>query len=291
MPETSTTIDGIATDRDAHANANPHADPQADPQADQAAADTAASTAGETSGVRLSDDQRAQTDDPDYATEEYDEAYFKSIVKNKAYRSFKLRMKWIDQLVQPKAGDKIIDLGCGAGMVAEHCAEAGATVYGVDLSPVAIECAREVNADNPSATFVVGDASNVPGAEPASFDKAISADVTEHCGYDVMMGIFHEAMRLLKPGGTYFIYTPNPHHWIELAKEWGILKQHPAHTGLRTGPVICDALKKAGFEIVSNPSSPSMIPGVNAAEWLWTKLPGAGTLANYRVIVLARKPG
>ncbi|MEL7240009.1 MAG: class I SAM-dependent methyltransferase [Planctomycetota bacterium] len=242
----------------------------------------------------LSDADRAQTDDPDYATEEYSEEYFRWIVDNKNYRSFKLRMRWIDRLVEPRSGDKIIDLGCGAGMVAEHCAEAGATVHGVDLSPVAIKVAREVNQPYPQASFEVGDASNVPSQQAGTFDKAISADVTEHCGYDVMMGIFHEAHRLLKPGGTYFIYTPNPHHWIELGKEYGPqvgpFKQHPAHTGLRTGPVICDALEKAGFEIVKNPKGPSMIPGVNALEWLWTKLPGVGTLANYRVIVLARKP-
>ena len=242
----------------------------------------------------LADDERAVTADADYATEEYDEDYFRWIVRNKTYRSFKLRMRWIDRLVRPGPGDRIVDLGCGAGMVVEHCAAAGATVYGVDLSPVAIRVAREVNAKFPNAGFEVGDASAVPSQPDASFDKAISADVTEHCGYDVMLGIFREAMRLLRPGGTYFIYTPNPRHWIELGKEYGPqigpFKQHPAHTGLRTAPVIHEALRKIGFEIESAPTGPSMIPGVNALEWAWGKLPGVGTLANYRVIVLARKP-
>ena len=238
---------------------------------------------------KLRPEELARTSDPDYATDEYDEDYFRWIVRNKHYRSFKLRMRWIDALVRPGPGDRIVDLGCGAGMVAEHCGRAGATVHGVDLSPVAVRVAREVNKDLPGVTFEVGDASAVPDRPDASFDKAISADVTEHCGYDVMTGIFREAYRLLKPGGTYFIYTPNPKHWIEVAKDKGVLKQHPAHTGLRTAPVICDALQKCGFEIVENPETPSMIPGLNLLEKLWSKGPLFPQLGVYRVVILARK--
>jgi 2-polyprenyl-3-methyl-5-hydroxy-6-metoxy-1,4-benzoquinol methylase len=244
--------------------------------------------------ARIADEDLAQTTDPDYATDEYDEEYFRWIVRNKHYRSFKLRMRWIDELVKPAAGDKIVDLGCGAGMVAEHCGRAGAIVHGVDLSPVAVRVAQEVNKDLPNVTFEVGDASDVPSQQPSSFDKAISADVTEHCGYDVMMGIFREAHRLLKPGGTYFIYTPNPLHWIEVGKEHGPqigpFKQHPAHTGLRTAPVLKEALEQAGFEVLANPKTPSMIPGLNLLEKLWSNQPIFPQLGVYRVVLLARKP-
>ena len=245
--------------------------------------------------AELAADERAVTDDPDYATEEYDEEYFRWIVNNKRFRSFKLRMRWVDALVEPREGDRIVDLGCGAGVVAEHCAERGAAVHGVDLSPVAVKVARELNARfGDRVTFEVGDAGDLPGQAEASFDKAISADVTEHCGYEVMTKIFREAHRLLEPGGTYFIYTPNPHHWIELGKEYGPevgpLKQEPAHTGLRTNRVICDALRACGFEIAKNPRSPSFIPGVSLIERAVNLLPGVSTLTNYRVIVLARKP-
>jgi len=42
-----------------------------------------------------------------------------------------------------------------------------------------------------------------------------------------MRAIFAEALRLLKPGGLYFVYTPNPLHWIERLKKWGIMKSDP----------------------------------------------------------------
>ncbi|HMB95541.1 MAG TPA: methyltransferase domain-containing protein [Tepidisphaeraceae bacterium] len=234
---------------------------------------------------------KIQSTDPSYTTEEYNEDYYQWVLRNRTYRSHKWRLKWMDACIQPKTGDKIIDLGCGAGLAADFLSSKGAAVHGVDLSDVAIKTAKQHCAQHKNATFEVGDASNLPHLASGSFDKALSADVTEHCGYDTMMGIFREAFRLLKPGGTYFIYTPNPLHWIERLKEWGIiLKQHPSHTGLRTAPVISDALQKVGFEIVMHPQPPSMIPIFNWFEKLWSLQPVGRNLGIYRVVLLARKP-
>ena len=227
--------------------------------------------------------------DAAYATQHYDDAYYNWILQNKQFRSHHLRMSWIKHLVDPQPGDSIVDLGCGPGVVAEFLSSHGASVHGVDLHPKAVAMARRVNAGNPRCTFQVGDASSVPNLANGSFDKAVSCDVTEHCGYDVMLGIFREAHRLLKPAGTYFIYTPNPKHWIERLKTWGVMKQDPTHTGLRPAPVILEALHRCGFEIAQNPTSSSMFPVINALEWAWRWQPMLPQLANYRVIVLARK--
>lgn len=235
-------------------------------------------------------DEVLSVHDAAYATEHYDDAYYDWILKNKEFRSHHLRMSWIKQLVDPKPGDRIVDLGCGPGVVAEFLASHGASVHGVDLHPKAVATARRVNSTNAGNTFQVGDASGVANLADASFNKAVSCDVTEHCGHDVMLGIFREAHRLLKPGGTYFIYTPNPKHWIERLKVWGIMKQDPTHTGLRTGPVITEALTSCGFEIAQHPTSSSMFPVINAFEWLWRQQPILPELTNYRVIILARKP-
>lgn len=235
-------------------------------------------------------DEALKVNDAAYATEHYDDAYYDWILKNKQFRSHHLRMSWIRAMVDPRAGDRIVDLGCGPGVVAEFLARHGAAVHGVDLHPKAIATARKLNEGNDRTSFQIGDASHLPDLEDASFDKAVSCDVTEHCGYEVMLGIFREAHRLLKPGGTYFVYTPNPRHWIEKLKEWGLMKSDPTHTGLRTGPVIADALRKCGFEIAAHPQSSSMLPVVNAFEWLWRHQPLFPQLGNYRVILLARKP-
>jgi SAM-dependent methyltransferase len=228
--------------------------------------------------------------DPEYAAQEYSTEYYQKVLRNRTFRSHRWRLKWMGECIEPHPGDKIVDLGCGAGLAADFLSQHGAIVHGVDLSEIAVKTARDLNAANKNATFEVGDASNLPHLASESFDKALSADVTEHCGYDTMMGIFREAFRLLKPGGTYFIYTPNPQHWIEVLEKWGLFPHDPTHTGLRNAPVIIEALQAAGFEIAKHPEPPSMIPVFNWFEKLWSMQPVLRQLGIYRIVILARKP-
>lgn len=230
--------------------------------------------------------------DSAYAVETYDEAYYRSVLRNERFRSHRWRLKWVDRCLDPRPGDRIVDLGCGPGLLARHLASRGAVVHGVDLSPLAVEFARRHTAAYPNCTFAVADASRCEHLADASFDKACSVDVTEHCGYDTMCGIFAEARRLLKPGGLYFIYTPNPRHWIEVCRRHRIiLRPFPGHTGLRTAEVIIDALNRAGFDIVRHERPPSMIPVVQWVEKLWSLQPLMPELGVYRVVILAARRG
>ena len=228
--------------------------------------------------------------DPSYTYDEYDDRYYAAIHALEHTRSHQWRCRWIEAALRPGRGDRIIDLGCGAGLVAKYLLSRGATVHGVDLAAGAVEAARRLNANQPRATFAQGDAGDCSELEAESFDKACSVDVTEHCGYDVMLEIFAEAHRLLAPGGLYFVYTPNPPHWIERLKDWGVLRQDPTHTGLRTEAVIVDALERRGFEIVRSYEPPSMLPVVQLFERAWSRQPILRTLGIYRIALLARKP-
>jgi cyclopropane fatty-acyl-phospholipid synthase-like methyltransferase len=228
--------------------------------------------------------------DPSYTTEAYDEEYYSGILQNKKFRSHHWRLKWLEECLAPSKDDRVIELGCGAGNITSFLAPRVKQVHAVDISELAVNTARRQCAAFRNATFQVADASAVPGTADASYDKAVSCDVTEHCGYDTMLGIFREAFRFLRPGGLYFVYTPNPLHWIERAKNWGILKQHPAHTGLRPAPEIIQALQKAGFEMATQRQPPSMIPVVNWFEKLWSMQPVFRQLGIYRIVLLARKP-
>jgi 2-polyprenyl-3-methyl-5-hydroxy-6-metoxy-1,4-benzoquinol methylase len=228
--------------------------------------------------------------DKDYAYGAYTADYFNMLLRKQKKLSQKWRFKWIDRCLDPKPGDKIADLGCGAGLVARYMLEKGAEVHGVDLAEEGIRTATELNKDFPLGSFKVGDASKCDHLESGSFNKACSVDVIEHCGHDVMMDIFAEAHRLLKPGGIYFVYTPNPKHWIERFKDWGfILKQDPTHTGLRVIKPIIDALNEKGFELKKSLRPASMIPVVNWFEKAWSFIPGIGELGVYRIAVVARK--
>src|SRR5690554_3786226 len=52
-----------------------------------------------------------------------------------------LRLNWIDAS-SPLAGKRVIDVGCGGGILSESMAAAGATVTGIDLSDKALGVAR-----------------------------------------------------------------------------------------------------------------------------------------------------
>lgn len=47
------------------------------------------------------------------------------------------------ECVEVQGGDRVLEMGCGTGIISIHCAMAGASVTAVDLNQRAVECARE----------------------------------------------------------------------------------------------------------------------------------------------------
>jgi len=79
------------------------------------------------------------------------------------------------EALAPQPGDEFLDVGCGAGHVAELAAGAGAHVFGIDLSPRLIDVARNrADAAGFHIHYAVGDAENLD-APAASFDVVSSS--------------------------------------------------------------------------------------------------------------------
>ena len=73
------------------------------------------------------------------------------------------------ELLAPRPGERILDLGCGTGPLTKRIADAGADVLGVDASPAMVERAR---ANYPGMRFEVADATTMAFDRP--FDAIFS---------------------------------------------------------------------------------------------------------------------
>jgi ubiquinone/menaquinone biosynthesis C-methylase UbiE len=78
-------------------------------------------------------------------------------------------------LLDPRPGERILDVGGGQGVLAPYLADAGAEVTVVDASAKLIAAAKRRHRSERNARFLVGDARRLPsvaGLEPGSFDGA-----------------------------------------------------------------------------------------------------------------------
>ncbi|HEX2112351.1 MAG TPA: class I SAM-dependent methyltransferase [Gaiellaceae bacterium] len=103
------------------------------------------------------------------------------------------------------AGKRVLDLGCGEGYGTALLAETAREVVGVDYSPVAIDHARRSYARE-NVRFVVADATALDDSL-GHFDVVTCFEVVEHVERDDRL--FAGVARVLRPGGTLVLSTPN----------------------------------------------------------------------------------
>lgn len=133
-----------------------------------------------------------------------------------------VRLKYIrDQLDQhwqwdecnrtPLDGKTALDVGCGAGLLAEPLARLGARVSGLDASPELIAVAREhAAAQGLEIDYRSGELERLEG----QFDLITCMEVIEHV---VEPAAFVKALaRRLAPGGLLILSTPNATSWSKL---------------------------------------------------------------------------
>jgi ubiquinone/menaquinone biosynthesis C-methylase UbiE len=121
------------------------------------------------------------------------------------------------ELLQPRAGEEIADLGCGTGLYAVTLAELGCKVTGIDISQGMLDLARAKARPGLDLRFLQGDLSRLPRAD-ARFDAALMQVTLEFVADPA--AVLSEAMRVLRPGGRLvvgLIHGPGP--WARSYRE------------------------------------------------------------------------
>jgi trans-aconitate methyltransferase len=156
------------------------------------------------------------------------------------------------ELLNPKPGERILDLGCGTGHLTAHIAARGASTTGLDASVSMVAQARQ---NYPKLRFVLGDASDFRFDEP--FD-AVFSNAALHWIPDAGR-VIASVGRALKPGGRFVLEMGGKGNIARIVK------------------VLGEALREAGYA----PRNPWYFPSAGAyatlleqygfeVEALWT---------------------
>ena len=118
-----------------------------------------------------------------------------------------LRANWIDQRA-PVADSKLLDVGCGGGILSEAMASLGGVVTGIDMSADALEVAKLHGLESGiSVAYHESTAENFAATHQGQFDVVTCLEMLEHVPDP--QSVINACATLVKPGGKVFLSTLN----------------------------------------------------------------------------------
>ena len=119
-----------------------------------------------------------------------------------------LRLGWIDQLAVLK-GKRVVDIGCGGGILADSMARRGAEVLGIDLAGKALRVAQlhALEADTANVSYREVSAEALAAEQPGAFDVVTCMEMLEHVPDPA--SVVRSCAALVKPCGWVFFSTLN----------------------------------------------------------------------------------
>ncbi|HET9025661.1 MAG TPA: bifunctional 2-polyprenyl-6-hydroxyphenol methylase/3-demethylubiquinol 3-O-methyltransferase UbiG [Burkholderiaceae bacterium] len=117
------------------------------------------------------------------------------------------RLEWIDRLA-PLAGRRVLDVGCGGGVLAEAMAQRRAAVTGIDLAGKPLRVAQlHALESEAQVEYRESSAESLAAELPAAFDVVTCMEMLEHVPDPA--SVVTACATLVKPGGTVFFSTIN----------------------------------------------------------------------------------
>lgn len=118
-----------------------------------------------------------------------------------------LRLTWIDRLAG-LAGKRVVDVGCGGGILAEAMAGLGAQVTGIDLSEKALKVAKlHLLESGQQVEYRLLSAESLAEERPQGYDVVTCMEMLEHVPDPA--STVAACARLVRPGGWVFLSTLN----------------------------------------------------------------------------------
>ncbi|HVO89722.1 MAG TPA: bifunctional 2-polyprenyl-6-hydroxyphenol methylase/3-demethylubiquinol 3-O-methyltransferase UbiG [Casimicrobiaceae bacterium] len=119
-----------------------------------------------------------------------------------------LRLDWIDRVVEGLAGKRVIEVGCGGGILAESMAARGAEVLGIDLSSKALGVARLHKLESGAKVeYRLIGAEALAQETPGAFDVVTCCELLEHVPDPA--SLVTACATLVRPGGRVVFATIN----------------------------------------------------------------------------------
>lgn len=182
-----------------------------------------------------------------------------------------LKTVMIERVAPPEPWMRVLDLGCGSGVVSEWLAARAQTVDAVDANARAVEYARRTFPRG-NLTFHLATADTLPFAE-GRFDRIYALEFIEHLYWGQVAALFTRLRPLLAPGGTVFLTTPNYRSpWPLLEATMDVLGLAPRmdaeqHVSRPTPRRLRDLAATCGFAVQRQGRFAGAAPFAAAVSW------------------------
>lgn len=178
------------------------------------------------------------------------------------------KLELLDWLFTPEAGESVLDVGCGSGVFANQIGSYGASVLAIDANPDAIDYAsRTFGRDDVEFRLGMLDDLDLPSDH---FDRATALEIVEHVYPEQVRTLLVTLRRVLRPGGSLLVTTPNYRGLWPLV-EWASDRFAPTaqmnasqHVTRFTRARLRALLIEAGFEHVELRTTHTFAPFVAA---------------------------
>ena len=119
-----------------------------------------------------------------------------------------LRLEWIQECAGSLAGRKVLDVGCGGGILSEAMARSGAEVTGIDLADKSLKIARLHGLESGvKVEYRKVPVEELAAEQPGQYDVVTCMEMLEHVPDPA--SIVRACSTLVKPGGWVFFSTLN----------------------------------------------------------------------------------